>query len=210
MSAQHDFTKDLLRWYSSNGRHFPWRQPDLTLYEVLVSEILLWKTRADTVSNLYPGFISLYPDVTAIENTSTIELATALQPLGLQNRKAAMLKNAARATFIQGITDEQAFRKTFGVGQYIARATLAIYYDIHVVPVDANIRRLLARVFGLNIKNIRTISPEEDEALSSLLPSDDHKRFIWAMIDHPSLICTKRHPLCDACTFSSYCESHPF
>jgi len=175
------------------------------LYKVLVSEILLWKTRAETINDFYPRFFSIYPNEKALEKSSIEDLTRILQPLGLQNRRAKMLKNVAAGTFRKRITDEQSFRKMFGVGQYVARATLSIYHNVNIVPVDENIRRLLKRVFNFNIKNIRSISKDEDLFLKELI-NREHKKLIWAMIDHSSMVCTRDSPSCQSCTFNRYCR----
>lgn len=205
MNVQYEFNRDLLRWYDANSRQFPWRKGNLSLYKVLVSEILLWKTRAETINNFYMKFFSIYPSKRALEKSSIEDLTRILQPLGLQNRRAKMLKNIAAGTFRKRITDEQSFRKMFGVGQYVARATLAIYYNVSIVPVDENIRRLLKRVFDFNIKNIRSISKDEDLFLKELV-NQEHKKVIWAMIDHSSMVCTRDNPACQSCMFNRYCQ----
>lgn len=205
MDFRHEFRKNLLQWYHANGRRFPWRQGNRSLYVVLVSEILLWRTRAETIGDFYPRFFGAYPNERAIQKTSHEELLRVLQPLGLQNRRAKMLKNAAAGTFGRNIRDEHSFRSAFGIGQYVARATLAIYYDVPIVPVDVNINRLLERVFSFRIRNIRAISPREDAFLASLLARDDHKTFIWAMIDYSSMACTRANPSCHSCPFTGHC-----
>jgi len=205
MKTQYEFNRDLLRWYDTNSRQFPWRKGNLSLYKVLVSEILLWRTRADTIDNFYPKFFSLYPSKRALGKSSIEDLTRILQPLGLQNRRAKMLKNVAAGTFRKRITDEQSFRKMFGVGQYVARATLAIYYDVNIVPVDENIRRLLKRVFDFSIRNMRSISKDEDLFLKELI-NREHKKVIWAMIDHSSMVCIRDSPSCQSCAFNRYCQ----
>ena len=205
MNSQHEFNRDLLRWYENNSRQFPWRKRNLPLCKVLVSEILLWKTRAETINKFYPKFFSIYPDKRSLGKSSIEDLTRILQPLGLQNRRAKMLKNVAAGTFRKKITDEKSFRKMFGVGQYTARATLAIYYDVNIVPVDENIRRLLKRVFDFSIRNIRSISEDEDAFLKELI-NKEHKKVIWAMIDHSSMVCTRDNPACSTCAFGSYCK----
>lgn len=206
MGTKQEFSKDLLRWFEANGRSFPWRRDGLSLYEVLVTEILLWKTRAETIADFSPRFFAAFPDEHSLMSRPISDLVATIQNLGLQNRRAKLLKRIASGNFDEKITDEKSLRKTFGVGQYISRATLAFHYGVKVVPVDENIDRLLERIFGFRIKNVRTISKDEDEFLSSLLVKDDHKKFIWAMIDYSSTVCTRNDPGCDDCTFNRYCR----
>lgn len=43
------FTSEILRWGKANFRSFPWREPGTTGYQILVSEVLLRKTRAESI-----------------------------------------------------------------------------------------------------------------------------------------------------------------
>jgi A/G-specific adenine glycosylase len=205
MVSKQEFSKDLLRWFEVNGRSFPWRRDGLSLYEVLVTEILLWKTRAETIADFLPRFFAAFPDEHSLTSSSMKDLIAIIQNLGLQNRRAKMLRRIATGNFDDKIADEKLLRKTFGVGQYISRATLAIHYGVKVIPVDENIKRLLQRIFDFEIKNVRTISTDEDEFLSSLLVKDDCKKLIWAMIDYSSTTCKRDNPACDDCRFNEYC-----
>ena len=204
MNQQREFTKTLSRWYETNGRSFPWRVKGLPLYRVLVTEILLWKTRVETIADFYHRFFEIYPDEKSLAASSLEEITRIIQPLGLQNRRAKTLKQVAENINKGKIMDERSFRKTFGVGQYIARATLAFHYGVQVIPVDENVKRLLGRVFGFNIKNIRSISRDEDIFLSRLIPEELDK-MIWAIIDYSSITCTRNNPACHDCIFNNYC-----
>ena len=49
------FQDKLLSWFKNNGRHyFAWRQKNLTAYEIVIAEILLQRTKAETVEKFYP------------------------------------------------------------------------------------------------------------------------------------------------------------
>ena len=60
-SSINKFRSRLLKWYKSNGRHFPWRNKSASIYKVIVAEILLQRTRAETVEVFYRDFIRLFP-----------------------------------------------------------------------------------------------------------------------------------------------------
>ena len=50
------FRNELLSWFESNKRDFPWRKDGISNYEIILSEILLQRTKAETVSNYYNYF----------------------------------------------------------------------------------------------------------------------------------------------------------
>ena len=59
-SDKHRLTRlraELLVWYRTNGRSFPWRAPEATDFQKICVELLLQRTRAETVARIYPGFL---------------------------------------------------------------------------------------------------------------------------------------------------------
>ena len=45
------FQENLLRWFDIMRRDFPWRDGNLTDYELIIAEVLLQRTKAETVAN---------------------------------------------------------------------------------------------------------------------------------------------------------------
>ena len=56
----------LLKWYQAGHRDLPWRQ-NPTPYQVWISEIMLQQTRVQAVIPYYHRFLSLFPDVAALD-----------------------------------------------------------------------------------------------------------------------------------------------
>jgi len=52
------FVRTLLQWFEINSRDFPWRE-EYDPFKVLVSEILLQKTKAENVVPVYNKFIKI-------------------------------------------------------------------------------------------------------------------------------------------------------
>lgn len=48
--------KDLLTWFDANGRDLPWRRSSASDFEQICVEVLLQRTRAETVAKFYPVF----------------------------------------------------------------------------------------------------------------------------------------------------------
>ncbi|MFN8239578.1 MAG: hypothetical protein U0X39_02360 [Bacteroidales bacterium] len=42
------FRKALLDWFVDNRRDFPWREPGTDNYRIIISEVLLQRTKAET------------------------------------------------------------------------------------------------------------------------------------------------------------------
>ena len=78
----------LLKWFDENQRIFPWREDRATKYQQIVSEILLQRTKAETVAKYYDTFFFKFPDWNALANASLEELEEIMKPLGLYRHRA--------------------------------------------------------------------------------------------------------------------------
>ena len=76
------FRKQLLDWFKFNKREFPWRNERLSNYEIIISEILLQRTRAETVARYYHVFLGKYPNWKTLIKATIEDLENILKPLG--------------------------------------------------------------------------------------------------------------------------------
>ncbi len=85
------FQIQLLDWYNKNGRSFIWRNKTATNYELIISEILLQRTKAEIVTKFLPSFLKEYPSWKQLGNATEIELQEILRPLGLYRQRGSRL-----------------------------------------------------------------------------------------------------------------------
>ena len=85
------FRKSLLGWFELNKRSFPWRKDNISNYELIISEILLQRTKAETVAKYYPVFFNKYPSWQKLSKASIKDLEEILKPLGLYKHRAKRL-----------------------------------------------------------------------------------------------------------------------
>lgn len=86
----------LMEWSEDNLRGFPWRNTDST-YEVLIAEILLQRTDANKVEPVYRKFVETYPGFDKLAEAEVDDVASVLEPLGLQNKRGKALVRIAKA-----------------------------------------------------------------------------------------------------------------
>lgn len=75
------FQDQILDWYKDNGRHFPWRNKSATNYQKIISEVLLQRTRVETVARFFPNFIKKYPSWSQLGDAKEQELQDILKPI---------------------------------------------------------------------------------------------------------------------------------
>ncbi len=144
-------TNSLIKWSASNFGTLPWRK-NRSIYNTLVSEIMLQQTTVNTVLNKFDIFINQFPTLYKLAKASEEELQIAWKGLGYY-RRAANLKKAALfivENWSGEIPDE--FEKLVlipGIGKYTANALCSIGHQQAQIAVDVNLERVLGRFYGL-------------------------------------------------------------
>jgi A/G-specific adenine glycosylase len=199
------FRRGLLDWSRGELRDFPWRDKDVTPYQVLIAEILLGATTAAKVESVHPRFVKEYPDFETLAAADVDEVARILRPLGLQNRRArALVKLSEELRDTEIPKDVSQLCDLPWIGNYGANALLCFGFGERRPIVDTNVTRILNRVFDLELGG------SEDEAAwtiaEEVLPGADFQRFNLALLDFGAAICTASNPKCDVCPMSGFCD----
>jgi len=200
---------NLERWFANNQRPLPWRDR-YDPYCVWVSEVMLQQTRMEVVLGYYDRFIARFPDVYALAAASEEEVVALWSGLGYY-RRARMLWRGARVVVdrwsgaVPAVAED--LRAIPGIGRYTAGAITSIAFGQREPIVDGNVRRILARVFGLE-------SPLGSRALESavwekaaLLVSQSRsaRDFNQGMMEVGALICRPARPECGRCPIRRDC-----
>ncbi len=201
----------LLDWYRQNRRDLPWRQ-STDPYRVLVSEIMLQQTRAETVKPYFHRFLATLPTVEALAGADEPTLLKLWEGLGYYSR-VRNLQRAARAVMEHhgGVipADFDALLKLPGVGRYTAGAVASIAFGIPVPAVDGNVLRVLARLTGDYTDILSPAAKKTAEAtLAPLAPPDAAGDFTQSLIELGALVCTPGEPKCGDCPLHLLCTAH--
>lgn len=210
MDNSPSFAADLLVWYQENARDLPWRgHPDP--YAVWVSEIMLQQTRVETVLPYFKHWMASFPTIEALAEADPQLVLSAWEGLGYYSR-ARNLQRAARILVAdhggQLPDDVQRLRRLPGIGRYTAGAIASMAFGLDEPALDGNIRRVLARLFNLDLP---ARSPAGEQRLWELarthLPPGRAGDYNQAMMDLGASICTPRSPNCPECPLESFCQA---
>jgi A/G-specific adenine glycosylase len=203
------FIKLLLKWYGDYGRKYPWRSDAATLYQQIVAEILLQRTRADTVASFFPRFILQFPSWQELSTSDQADLRQFLYPLGLWKQKAKAIRELATELVNregQFPNDYNEIREFPGIGQYIANAIVLFGLGEPRPLLDVNMVRVLERYFGpRKLTDIRDDPYIQTLANKIVILSDNYIDINFAILDLAALIC-KKSPLCCQCPTRNKCN----
>lgn len=198
----------LLSWWGEHGEAFPWRRSGASVYERVCVEVLLQRTRRETVSAIYADFFERFPDWHALASCPEEELGKYLQPLGLWRRRAASLGALARyADEHRGAfpSTEKELARVPAVGQYVGNAILLFQHDKPRPLVDVNMARVVERVLRpRRLADIRH-DPWLQSAAAWLVRSSPVETN-WAVLDFAAKVCRARNPRCDECPLARQCS----
>lgn len=205
------FSTELCAWFQAHSRDLPWRT-DYAPYRVWVAEIMAQQTQMGRVVDYFERFTAKYPDPAALASADEDELLKIWEGLGYYARVRNMRKAAGvMVTEHGGVfpTEPEAIRSLPGVGPYTAGAILAQAYNEPSAVVDANVRRVLARVYNLEKPVMDPASQGfvEDRA-RALIPEGGARVFVQALMELGALVCTPRHPACVECPVRTQCLAH--
>ena len=147
----------LLSWYKKNKRILPWRKLDKkkipNSYYVLVSEFMLQQTTVNTVISRFKDFIKKWPNLKKLSMINENKILQFWSGLGYYARAKNLLNSAKIISLKFNNIVPDNYNELIGlpgVGDYTAKAILGIGYNKSFMPVDANIERMFARIYGLN------------------------------------------------------------
>lgn len=205
---------NLLTWYDRNARDLPWRLPPGAVlpddpawpYRVWLSEVMLQQTTVAAVKPYFAKFLAVWPTVEALAAASDDAVMAAWAGLGYYSRARNLLK-CARAVAERGgfPSTEAELRALPGLGDYTAAAVAAIAFGRRAVVVDANVERVVARLFAIDDplpKARKAIRAAADRITPEARAGD----FAQGLMDLGSHVCTTRAPRCLLCPLAEACE----
>jgi len=200
----------LLTWYDVQARVLPWRSPPGTPppepYRVWLSEVMLQQTTVAAVGPYFAKFLSRWPTITDLAAAEDAEVMAAWAGLGYYARARNLLA-CARAVAARGGVfpgTEAELRELPGLGAYTAAAVAAIAFGERATVVDANVERVVARLFAIDepLPAARKAIRARAEALTPETRAGD---FAQAMMDLGATVCTSRNPRCLFCPLAENC-----
>ncbi|MEH3157721.1 MAG: A/G-specific adenine glycosylase [Sphingomonas taxi] len=203
----------LLGWYDRHRRVLPWRAlpgEAADPYRVWLSEVMLQQTTVAAVRPRFAAWVARWPDFASLAAAEEAEVMAAWAGLGYYAR-ARNLVAAAKVVVAEhgGVFpgDEATLRTLPGLGAYTAAAVAAIAFGRRAVVVDANVERVVARLFA-----IREALPGARAAIRAaadrITPDTRAGDFAQAMMDLGSAICTPKTPSCLLCPLHDQCRGY--
>ncbi len=202
------FQEKILEWYKNNGRKFYWRRKGLTHYQYIIAEVLLQRTKAETIAKFYPNFLKDFPNWKALANADRQKLEDYLKPVGLYRQRSKRLLSLAQEMVKRKERlpkDRKELESIPFMGQYIANAVELVIFNQPSPLVDVNMARVLERFFGpRKMADIR-YDPYLQVLSYKIVEHESAKKINWAILDLAAKVCRPKS-LCSTCLLKEGCK----
>lgn len=202
------FAETLIGWQRAYGRHgLPWQVRDA--YRVWLSEIMLQQTQVETVIPYYQRFIARFPDLAGLAAAPQEDVLTLWSGLGYYARARNLHKCARVVMERHGCAfpaDPALLAELPGIGRSTAAAISAFSFGTRAAILDGNVKRVLARCFGIDgFPGNKAVETALWTLAESLLPATDVDIYTQAQMDLGATVCTRGRPACGRCPLAARC-----
>lgn len=205
------FAEAVVRWQQQHGRHaLPW-QNTRDAYRIWLSEIMLQQTQVAAVIPYYQRFLQRFPDIQSLASANSEDVMAHWSGLGYYTRARNLHRCAQRVVAEYGgqfPSDPERLADLPGIGRSTAAAIAAFAYGTRAAILDGNVKRVFARVFG--IEGFPGSKPVEDgmwQRAVALLPEQDMEAYTQGLMDLGATVCTRSSPSCTACPLAQRCTA---
>lgn len=208
------FAPRLIEWQREHGRHdLPW-QNTRDPYRIWLSEIMLQQTQVSTVIPYYARFLERFPTVEALAAAPIDDVMALWAGLGYYSRARNLYRCA------QVVAEEhggkfpptvEGLAELPGIGRSTAAAIASFAFGARATILDGNVKRVLARVFGVEgFPGEKRVENAMWTLAESLVPGADASdadvsAYTQGLMDLGATLCTRGKPDCERCPFAGDC-----
>ena len=198
---------ELVGWYRRAARDLPWRNPQVSAWQIMVSEFMLQQTPVARVEPIWVEWVARWPTPSATAAAGAADVLRAWGKLGYPRRAKRLHECATVIAADHGDVvpdDVETLLGLPGVGAYTARAVVCFAYGRRVPVVDTNVRRVVARAVHGRADAGRPSAARDHADVESLLPHDATAAvFSAALMELGATVCSARAPKCGLCPLSA-------
>ena len=203
------FAATLVAWQKEHGRHdLPW-QNTRDAYLVWLSEIMLQQTQVSAVLGYYARFLERFPTLASLAAAPVEDVMAQWAGLGYYTRARSLHKCAQRVVAEYGgafPSDPALLAELPGIGRSTAAAIAAFSAGRRAAIMDGNVKRVFARVFGIDSYPGERKTEEAMWARAeALAPHEGIEAYTQGLMDMGATLCTRSSPSCERCPMQPRC-----
>ena len=207
--ADDSFSRRLIDWQRRHGRHdLPW-QNTRDAYRIWLSEIMLQQTQVSTVIPYYERFLDRFPGIAELAAAPLESVLELWSGLGYYARARNLHRCAQALLADHGGAFPQAPERIAelpGIGRSTAAAIAVFAFGARAAILDGNVKRVLARCFGIDgFPGSAATEKVLWQLAESLLPSTAIEAYTQGLMDLGATLCARSNYACSICPMQEIC-----
>jgi A/G-specific adenine glycosylase len=153
-------------------------------YQIFISEIMLQQTQVERVTTKFPEFIRVFSDFPSLASATLGSILTVWQGMGYNRRAIALQKCAIRVmNEYNGLlpADVDVLATFPGIGRATASSIAAFAFNLPVVFIETNIRRVFIHYFFNDTESVN--DAEILPLVKKALYYENPRVWYWALMD---------------------------
>jgi A/G-specific adenine glycosylase len=203
------FASRIVAWQRRHGRRdLPW-QRTRDAYRIWVSEIMLQQTQVATAIPYYERFVARFPDAATLARAPVDEVMRLWSGLGYYARARNLHRAARIVVEAHGGSPPLSpveLEALPGIGRSTAAAIAAFTTGKPHAILDGNVKRVLARHFGIaGAADSAPVLAKLWTLADSLVPAKGVEGYTQGLMDLGATACTRSNPACAQCPVRGTC-----
>jgi A/G-specific adenine glycosylase len=170
---------------------------------------MLQQTQVTAVIPYYQKFMARFPDVQSLAEAPAEDVMAHWSGLGYYTRARNLHRCAQRVVSeYAGVfpRDPLLLEDLPGIGRSTAAAIAAFSYGVRAAILDGNVKRVFARVFGIDgYPGARQVEEPMWRRAVALLPEQGVESYTQGLMDLGATLCTRSKPSCTSCPLAQRC-----
>jgi len=173
---------------------------------------MLQQTQVVAVIPYYQRFMARFPDIVSLAVADEDAVLQHWSGLGYYSRARNLHAAAQRMVDSHGGNfphDFDAIQQLPGIGRSTAAAIAVFAFGQRSAILDGNVKRVLARVFGIpGWTGMSAVEKHLWEVADSLLPQTRVEAYTQGLMDLGSSLCSRSKPACTRCPLADACVAY--
>jgi len=196
----------LVEWFREHAKPYLFRR-EPSAYSVWILEVMTQQTQIARAEERHRRWLERFPDIAALAASPLESVLKEWEGLGYYARARNIHRTARLVVSERGAlpSSYQELSALPGIGKYTAASIASIVHGEEVAAIDANVRRIAARLCAAPVTSLR----EEDvrTCVEDMFRYGSAAAINESLMELGEQVCRRQNPGCSICPLVLWCQA---